>query len=68
MVAWSQIVAKLISVILSWLQAGNLRNQMYEMKDRIEILETALEDVGRMSHDPKIIKIVETTLKRHNHE
>ena len=61
---WSSVIPRLVSMVLSWLQAGNLRNQLYEMKDRIEILETALEDVGRMSNDPLIIKIIEKTLKR----
>lgn len=51
-------------MILSWLDQGNLRNRVYEQKDRIEILETALDDIGRMNKDPLIAKIVENTLKR----
>jgi len=61
---WQQIIPKLISMILSWLDQGNLRNRVYEQKDRIEILETALDDIGRMNKDPLIAKIVENTLKR----
>jgi len=61
---WQQIIPKLISMILSWLDQGNLRNRVYEQKDRIEILETALDDIGRINKDPLIAKIVENTLKR----
>lgn len=61
---WQQFIPKLIGMILSWLDTGNLRNRVYEQKDRIEILETALEDIGRMNKDPLIAKIVENTLKR----
>ena len=60
---WQQIIPKLISMILSWLDQGNLRNRVYEQKDRIEILETALDDIGRINKDPLIAKIVENTLK-----
>ena len=61
---WNQFIPKLVSMILSWLDQGNLRNRVYEQKDRIEILETALDDIGRINKDPLIAKIVENTLKR----
>ena len=60
---WNQFIPKLVSMILSWLDQGNLRNRVYEQKERIEILETALDDIGRMTKDPLIAKIVENTLK-----
>lgn len=59
----NQLIPKLISVILSWLDHGNLRNRVYEMKERIEILEVALDDVGRMSSDPKVKKVVQNALR-----
>lgn len=44
-------LARLVSAVLSWLDAANLRNQMYVQKERIEILETALEDINRINCD-----------------
>ena len=65
------IIARLISAVMSWIDASNLRNQMYAQRARIEILETALEDIARISQSrvdisqrhKLIAKIVETTLK-----
>ena len=65
------IFARLVSAILSWLDSANLRNQMYAQRERIEILETALEDIGRISasrvdvseRHRLITRIVDTTLK-----
>lgn len=65
------IIARLISAVMSWIDAGNLRNQMYAQRARIEILETALEDIERISasrvavseQHRLIVKIIETTLK-----
>ena len=48
---WNLIVARAVSMILSWLQAGNLRNKMYALQEENEILRTALEDIQRM--DPE---------------
>jgi hypothetical protein len=51
-------------MILSWIDQGNLRNRMYEQQQRIEILETALDDCGRIAQDPLIKKIVARTLNK----
>jgi hypothetical protein len=51
-------------MVLSWIDASNLRNRVYEQSQRIEILETALDDCGRISSDPLIKKIVERTLNK----
>ena len=51
-------------MVLSWLDQGNLRNRMYEQTQRIEILETALDDIGRINKDPLITKIVKNTLQK----
>jgi hypothetical protein len=48
MINWSYIIAKLISAIGSWLDAANLRNEVYRLKDENEILWTALDDIARM--------------------
>ena len=60
----SKILPKLISMVLSWLDHGNLRNQVYELKDRVETLEIALEDIERMNKDPLIAKLIKTIQKR----
>jgi hypothetical protein len=51
-------------MILSWLDHGNLRNQVYELKDRLDTYTIALDDIDRMTDDPKIKKLIKTTLKR----
>jgi uncharacterized secreted protein with C-terminal beta-propeller domain len=65
------IIARLISAVMSWIDSSNLRNQMYAQQSRIEVLETALEDIERISasrvavseQHRLIVKIIETTLK-----
>ena len=47
-VNFNEIIGRLASAILSWLDASNLRNRLYEQKNRIEILEIALEDIQRI--------------------
>jgi hypothetical protein len=66
MIDWSWLVARLISAIGSWLDASNLRNQVYKLKDQNEIMRTALEDIQRMDvegrmgwHAKRTIDIVE---------
>ena len=41
-------------MVLSWLDAGNLRNKVYKQAEEAEIMMTALEDIERMSTEPKI--------------
>lgn len=48
------VLSRLISMILSWLQAGNLRNQMYILKEQNEILRTSLEDIQRMDAEGRM--------------
>ena len=46
-------IPKLITGILSILDASNLRNRMYEIKNEHEIMWTTLDDIARMhpEHD-----------------
>ena len=68
---WHTFIPRLISMILSWLDSANLRNRMYEQRSRIEILETALADIQRISasrtasseRHKLITRIIDTTLK-----
>lgn len=52
---------RLISAILSVLQSTNLRNRVYAMEDRLDILEVAIEDIARINArdpNPLITRIV----------
>lgn len=51
---WSIIVGKILTTVMSWLDAGNLRNRMYKMAEEAEIIMTALEDIERMSREENI--------------
>ena len=42
-------IPRVISGVLSLLQASNLRNRVYAMEDRLDILEVALEDIERIN-------------------
>ena len=63
---WTIFFSKLISMIMSWLQAGNLRNQMYILKEENEILKTALEDIARMDSEGRMGWHAKITLDRLN--
>ena len=50
---WSMIIAKILTTVMSWLDAGNLRNRVYKMAEEAEIMHTGLEDIVRMDpHGP----------------
>lgn len=51
---WSMIFAKVLTTIMSWVDAGNLRNKLYQQAEEAEIMMTALEDIERMSSEVKI--------------
>ena len=42
-------IPKLISSVLSVIQATGLRNRVYAMEDRLDILEVAIEDIERIN-------------------
>ena len=62
----------IITKVLSLLQATTLRERYYTLEQRVEILETALDDIGRISASRvdsserhRLIKgIVENSLKK----
>jgi hypothetical protein len=43
------LIPKLISALISLLDATNLRNRVYTQQERICILETALDDIQRIN-------------------
>ena len=51
---WSIIIGKILTTVMSWVDAGNLRNRMYKMAEEAEIIMTALEDIERMSKEANI--------------
>lgn len=51
---WSMIIAKVLTTVMSWLDAGNLRNKVYQQAEEAEIMMTALEDIERMSTESRI--------------
>ena len=53
---WSMIIAKVLTTVMSWADAGNLRNRVYKMAEEAEIMMTALEDIERMSKGNDISK------------
>ena len=58
----SQWVPRLISGILSLLDASNLRNRVAQIEDEHEIMWTALDDIARMHKDTPAGKFAKNTL------
>jgi hypothetical protein len=54
MINWSALVAKFVSMCMSWIEAGNLRNRCFKMAEEAEIMMTALEDIARMDKNGRI--------------
>ena len=55
---WATLLPKIVGMVLSWIDHGNLRNRVYELQDRVETLEIALDDIKRMNKDPLIDKLI----------
>jgi len=51
---WSIIIGKILTTVLSWADASNLRNKMFQQAEEAEIMMTALEDIERMSSETRI--------------
>jgi hypothetical protein len=51
---WSIIIGKILTTVMSWLDASNLRNKMFQQAEEAEIMMTALEDIERMDKGGKI--------------
>ena len=54
MIDWSWLIARFISAIGSWVDASNLRNQMYKLKEENEIMRVGLEDIQRMDSEGRM--------------
>lgn len=61
---WSYLIARLISALGSWLDASNLRNRTYKLKEENELLRIALDDIQRMDPDGRIGRYAKEALQR----
>lgn len=43
------LIPRIVGAILSIAQAAKLRNRVYAMEDRLDILEVAIEDIARIN-------------------
>ena len=63
---------RIISGIMSLLQATKLRNRVYAMEDRLDILEVALEDIERINNNSAtpnpLITTVCANVRSHEHK
>jgi predicted KAP-like P-loop ATPase len=64
MINWSELIAKFISMLMSWLDASNLRNRVYQLEETNEILRTALEDIQRMDAEGRVGWYAKSVLDR----
>lgn len=48
---WIRTIPRLISGILSLVDASNLRNRIHMIQDEHELMWTALDDIARMHKD-----------------
>jgi hypothetical protein len=62
----SRVVPKLISAIISIIDASNLRERMYQQQHEHEIMWTALDDIQRMYPEHGSAKLANQTLKSVN--
>jgi hypothetical protein len=61
---WHLILARFISMLLSWLQAGNLRTRMYILQEKNDMMRTALEDIQRMDPEGRMGWYAKTVLDK----
>ena len=54
MINWSALAGKLVSMIMSWMTAGNLRNRVYRLEEENELMRVGLEDIQRMDAEGRM--------------
>lgn len=55
--------ARLVSAVLSWLSAADLRNELYRQRQRNEILIVALDDITRIDPEGLAGKVARQALQ-----
>lgn len=58
-----RFAARIITGLISIIDASRLRNNLYQIKEEHELMWTALDDIGRMYPDHGAGKIARDTLK-----
>jgi len=61
---WSYLIARLISAVGSWLDASNLRNRVYQLRQENELLRVALDDIQRMDPEGRLGWYAKQALER----
>jgi hypothetical protein len=51
---WGVVVAKILSMIMSWADASNLRNRVYRAEQQMELMRVGLEDIQRMDPEGRL--------------
>jgi len=64
MIDWGYLFGKLFTTVASWLEAGNLRNKLFQIQEEHELMWTALDDIKRMYPDHPATKIIKQTLEK----
>lgn len=59
---WIRVIPRLISGIISLVDASNLRNRVYQIQEEHELMWTALDDIARMHKDHPSGKHAQRTL------
>jgi hypothetical protein len=68
----SDLLARAVTAILSWLDAANLRNRVYQQQQQLELLTLAIEDIQRINQrsslpDPLIDRICQQAAGLNQH-
>ena len=45
---WSIVIGKILTTVMSWIDASNLRNTVNKLREENKIMRTTLEDIQRM--------------------
>ena len=54
MIDWGALAGKFVSMLMSWMQASNLRNRVYILEEQNEIMRVGLEDIQRMDAEGRM--------------
>lgn len=66
MEVWVRVIIRLVTGIISIIDASTLRTRLYETKEEHELMWTALDDISRMYPDSPAGKYAKETLKNIN--
>ena len=54
MINWGALIAKFISMVMSWMDASNLRNRVYQLEEENELMRVGLDDIVRMDPEGRV--------------